>query len=129
MVNSKYVDGLELRIKELNKKLSDEADAALHLIAENKSLKAEREALAAQVGWLQSVAEELRLKLDAEEEKTNTLKEYIDKVVKQSKIAIRQCSRKDFYIDEIENLDEVIDFNPLRVNHILMEKRVVFHEN
>lgn len=45
MINAKYVDGLELRIRELNKKLSDEADAALHLIAENKSLKAERGAL------------------------------------------------------------------------------------
>lgn len=46
MINSKYVDGLELRIKELNKKLSDEADATLHLIAENSSLKAERDAMA-----------------------------------------------------------------------------------
>lgn len=49
MINANYVDGLELRIKELNKKLSDEADAALHLIAENNSLKAERDALAATV--------------------------------------------------------------------------------
>ena len=49
MINTKYVDGLELRIRELSKKLSDEADAALQLIAESKSLKAERDALAAQV--------------------------------------------------------------------------------
>ena len=69
-------------------------------------------ALAAQVEMLQSVAEELRLKLDAEQESTTELKAYIGQIVKQAKIAIRQCSRKDFYIDEIEKLDDIIDKAP-----------------
>lgn len=55
MINAKYVDGLELRIRELSKKLSDEADAALHLIAESKSLKAELDALAATIEALRAI--------------------------------------------------------------------------
>lgn len=77
MINARYVDGLELRIKELNKKLSDEADAALHLIAENKSLKAERDALAAKLseirrvwdacgGWPDTTAEKEELRVAIE---------------------------------------------------------------
>lgn len=45
MINPSYVDGLELRIRELQKQLNDASNEALHLIAENKSLNTERDAL------------------------------------------------------------------------------------
>lgn len=57
MINAKYVDGLELIIKELSKKLSDESNNALHLIAENNSLKEQNAALAAQVEALREALE------------------------------------------------------------------------
>ena len=65
MISANYVDGLELRIRELQKKISDEANASLHLIAESKSLKAERDALSQKLRAAQHEAEALAATVEA----------------------------------------------------------------